>query len=389
VSLRYAEGDTLDLGALFRGELLGVRAAELLAGSCLTGEERPLGNEELAALSAAPVDAWIGPMETGARQLVLETLARDGLLIADSDDPTLARLREREEQLAAAHWPPHAAAFHFLTRRRDVALGIDEDALASAPAPEVAAGALVEAEGPPPSPFPEARQGPTVNLPLVESRGPFFETLLRRRTTRSFHAGRQLRLADLATLLRYVFGAHGYERLGDLVALAKTSPSGGAMHAVEAYPLVVNVQGLAPGLYHYDVASHSLGLIEQIERETAGELVDEFTCGQFWFKDVHALVVLSARFRRSFWKYRHDDRAYGVLLMDVGHLSQTFYLVCTELGLGAFVTAFVNDRNIENRLGLDSAGEGVVAALGCGVPSGEPAALDPQILPYVPRETTV
>lgn len=321
---------------------------------------------------------------------MLEKMARDGLLVADSDDPALATLREREEQLAAAHWPPHAAVFHFLTRRRDVALGIDEEALASAPAPEVAAAALVAAEGLPPSPFPEAPRGAVVrDLPLAENRSALFETLLRRRTTRAFDPDRGLALDDLTTVLRYVFGAHGYERVGDLLALAKTSPSGGATHAIEAYPLIVNVRGLDSGLYHYNVASHSLELLEKLDRGSAGELVDEFTCGQFWFRGAHVLFVLAARFRRSFWKYRNDDRAYGVLLMDAGHLSQTLYLVCTELGLGAFVTAYVNDRNIEDRLGLDGVSEGVLALCGCGIPSAKRSPLEPEILPYVPRETTV
>jgi nitroreductase len=47
-----------------------------------------------------------------------------------------------------------------------------------------------------------------------------------------------------------------------------------------------------------------------------------------------------------------------VALMDAAHLAQTFYPVCAELGLGAFVTAAVNGANIEKRLGLDLFTEG-------------------------------
>jgi putative peptide maturation dehydrogenase len=388
-SFRYADGDAIDLGALLRGELRRIRAPEIVAGSCLTGEERPLLEQELAAISAAPAEGWIDPEATGAPPPLLQKLARDGLLVTDSDEPTLAALRRREDQLAEAHWPPRAAAYHFLTRRRDAALGIAAEALAGGPVPEAAAAALVEAEGEPPSPFPQNRGGTRRQLPLVDKPGAVFTTLMRRRTARSFDRRRRLPLDDLATVLRYVFGAQGYERVGALVALAKTSPSGGATHAIEAYPLVVNVEGLEPGLHHYDVASHSLELLEGFDHADARELVDQFTCGQFWFGDAHVLFVLAARFERMFWKYRGDDRAYGVLLMDAGHLSQTLYLVCTELGLGAFITAYVNDRNIEERLGLDGVTEGVLAVCGCGIPSTERSPLEPELLPYVPRKTTL
>jgi len=388
-SFRYADGEALDLGALLSGELRRVRAPEVLAGSALTGEERALSEQEVAILAATPTDAWTPPDDLAAPASTLEKLARSGLLIADSDEAELAELRAREERLAAVHWPPRAATYHFLTRRRDVELGVDADALRQAPTPEDAAAALVEAAGTPPSPFHAIGSGRSEELPLAERRSALFETLLRRRTTRSFDSGRKLPLDDLATVLRYVFGAHGYERVGDLLALAKTSPSGGATHAIEAYPLIVNVHGLAPGLYHYDVAHHALELVEEVDRETARDLVDEFTCGQYWFREAHVLLVLVARFQRTFWKYRGDDRAYGVLLMDAGHLSQTLYLVCTELGLGAFVTAYVNDRNIEERLGLDGVSEGVLAVCGCGLSAAGRSPLDPEILPYVPRKTTV
>jgi nitroreductase len=72
--------------------------------------------------------------------------------------------------------------------------------------------------------------------------------------------------------------------------------------------------------------------------------------------------------------------------MDAAHLSQTFYLVCADLGLGAFVTAAINGANIEERLGLDGFGEGALAVCGCGVPAGGASPLEPEFLPYIPGE---
>ena len=73
--------------------------------------------------------------------------------------------------------------------------------------------------------------------------------------------------------------------------------------------------------------------------------------------------------------------------MDVGHLSQTLYLVCAELGLGAFVTAAVNGANIEERLGLEPFVEGAIAITGCGrrAPGGSP--LEPSFIVGHPPPT--
>jgi nitroreductase len=71
--------------------------------------------------------------------------------------------------------------------------------------------------------------------------------------------------------------------------------------------------------------------------------------------------------------------------MDAGHLSQTLYLLCTHLGLGAFFTGAVNDMNIEEMLGLDPLQEGVIGISGCGRPlqGGDPLSL--QTVPFTPR----
>jgi hypothetical protein len=62
--------------------------------------------------------------------------------------------------------------------------------------------------------------------------------------------------------------------------------------------------------------------------------------------------------------------------------------VCTELGLGAFVTAAVNGANIEEQLGLDPFTEGALAICGCGRPATDEE-LDMNFEPYVPRDTMI
>ena len=55
------------------------------------------------------------------------------------------------------------------------------------------------------------------------------------------------------------------------------------------------------------------------------------------------------------------------LLLDAGHLSQTLYLVATELGLDRSSPRVINHDDLGARLGLDRYVEGALAVCGCGV----------------------
>jgi putative peptide maturation dehydrogenase len=370
------------------------RTPRLLAISVLRGAEFEIGESDFELLATVPSDSWIDvdelPPEHRER---LRELAELGLLVSDEDDPLLAELLRKDEQLNASRWNIYAALFHSLTKWRDIDLrrqaGRELDELPVPPADAVAR--FVETHGKPPSHFHVVRDATAeVELPAVERSGGVFDALSRRKTTRAFDREAAVTIAELATVLYESFGCHGYASLlPGITALKKTSPSGGSLHPIEAYVLVRNVAEVGAGIYHYRADRHALDLLEPLAGPDAEELAAQFTCGQSYFAGAGAFFILTARFYRSFWKYRKHQRAYGVLLMDAGHLSQTLYLVCAELGLGAFVTAAINGANIEERLGLDPFTEGAVAVCGCGRPTRAPSELEPEFLPYVPRETTI
>ncbi len=175
---------------------------------------------------------------------------------------------------------------------------------------------------------------------------------------------------------------------GGSLILKRTSPSGGGLHPIEAYPLVSGVDGIDPGLYHYNGLDHSLELIAAVDSNEATEIAAQFVCGQRFLASAHVLVVMTARFYRSFWKYRRHQKAYSALMMDAAHLSQTLYLVATDMGLGAFVTAAINGANIEERLKLDGFNEGAVAVAGFGKRSSQASPLEPRYAPHVPAGPT-
>ena len=129
----------------------------------------------------------------------------------------------------------------------------------------------------------------------------------------------------------------------------KTSPSGGARHPLEAYVLVRRVAGLDSGVYHYAADVHQL---ERLASAGAAPAFDEVLPTQWWYRDAGALVLLTAVFERTRWRYE-GPRAYRAVLIEAGHVCQTFCLTATWLGLAPFCSMALADSAIENMLGLD------------------------------------
>jgi putative peptide maturation dehydrogenase len=356
--------------------------------SILRGEAIPLSADELDLAASTPSDDWVEAVDEEATR----ELARKGVLLSDENDPELETLQARHESLQSMGWNLEAALYYFLSKWRGIDMRLlagQDEASDLLPPTDEAVRALVDHLGPPPSAFSSVEAPLAVHeLPLVERKGELYDVLLRRRTTRSFNQGAPLAQWELAVVLRYVFGYHGYlPLLGQVTTLKRTSPSAGGFHPIEAYPLIMAVDELDPGLYHYNAAEHALELLAPLGVDEARAAANAFVCGQTYFGDAHVVVVLAARFDRAFWKYRNHRKALTALMMDAAHLSQTLYLVATELGLGAFVTAAVNNVDIEERLGIDGYREGVLAVCGFGRPAAERSPFDPEFLPFVPRET--
>jgi SagB-type dehydrogenase family enzyme len=193
----------------------------------------------------------------------------------------------------------------------------------------------------------------------------FIRVLMARKTHRRF-SKQQLPLETVSQLLSLVWGVNGYlysPRFGKL--LQKTSPSGGARHPGEVYVMALRVKGLRGGLYHYHPARHCLETISTSATRTKAWL---YCARQDYAKKAAALFLMTAVFRRTMWKYHHA-RAYRVVLLDAGHLCQTFCLVATWLGLAPFCTAALKDTLIEKDLGIDGIRESVLYIAGVGLPA--------------------
>lgn len=214
---------------------------------------------------------------------------------------------------------------------------------------------------PPEKRYPNTRQIP---LPAAKTEGEFPQVLLARRTWRKFSRS-PVEIGKLASLLGLTFGVQSWVDLWGMGRVAlKTSPSGGARHPIEAYLLALRVEGLPRGLYHYAAGVNRLELLRR--GASATETIQHLN-GQWWFGDAAAIVLMTAVFARTQWKYP-APRAYRAILIDAGHLCQTFCLVATWLGLAPFCTMALADSSIEAALGIDGVGESVLYAAGVGTP---------------------
>lgn len=271
---------------------------------------------------------------------------------------------QREDQLESAweHWSQEARFFHFGTKDA-VYIGDDDEHRR-----EAAAVAL--ASGPPPEIFKSYPNAPRIRLPraFLPMRADFDEVLLNRRTHRTF-TDQPVDLRELATVLHYTFAPMYFVDAREYGTLMmRTSPGGGARHELECYVGILNVDGLAPGLYHYQPEAHCLELVSESFGQSE---VDRLSFGQVMATSAGFLCFLTAVVERATYKYRHP-RTLRMILLDAGHLAQTFALVNTAIGLGPFQTAAFRDSEVEAALGLDGIAETALYLLGAGHPTPTP-----------------
>ena len=93
----------------------------------------------------------------------------------------------------------------------------------------------------------------------------------------------------------------------------RINPSAGALYPNELYFQARGVEGLEDGIYHYEVHSSSLTLLQSI---TQGEGLEPYFGYKVAMKGY--LFLVSAIYYRSSWKYK--NRAFRYCLLDAGHL---------------------------------------------------------------------
>lgn len=161
-------------------------------------------------------------------------------------------------------------------------------------------------------------------------------------------AARSIDAARLSSILLHTAGVTA-DRGGWKL---RAAPSSGALFPTEVYVAVDRVDGVSPGLYHYDPDAHAL--------EHIGDAVSLAALGAPHAASLRApvTVILTSIFKRTGFKYR--DRAYRYAVADAGHLLENLRIAAGEAGPGASPLAMFDEERAARTLGVDGLEEGVL-----------------------------
>ncbi|MGA7384436.1 MAG: SagB family peptide dehydrogenase [Methylocella sp.] len=200
-----------------------------------------------------------------------------------------------------------------------------------------------------------------------EAISPVAKLLRERHSTRSFDDQRPIMVAELSRLLdgtaRVLSRSNDKLDLDDGGHAVRPYPSAGASYELELYLAVDKCEGLARGFYHYDANAHALVPIgvptHELEALLAGAA---YAMGAPAVPQV--LITITARFGRISWKY--SSIAYSLILKDAGVLTQTLYLMATDMGLGGCAIGIANIDLFAKMTGIKFHVEGPVGQFAIG-----------------------
>lgn len=116
------------------------------------------------------------------------------------------------------------------------------------------------------------------------------------------------------------------------------------------YPVIINVDGLSPGVYLYNPGSHELHQIRMGNFEE--ELIQYAQNGDF-MRNISVGVFYTVQWSQYMWKYRYP-RAYRFALMELAGVVQTGLICASGLGIKTFLTPAIADTKVAELLEISN-----------------------------------
>jgi len=178
---------------------------------------------------------------------------------------------------------------------------------------------------------------------------------MRRRQSERRYTDEPLTLEELAF---FVWAAQGVRESGWHGAhpyVLRTVPSAGARHPFETYLVVNRVEGLEPGLYHYQSLEHQLCFLGADER-----LVERTHEGCFrqYVNNSAVTFLWTVVPYRTEWRY--SVVSPKLIALDAGHMCQNLLLACAAAGVGACAIGAYDQELLDAVLDLDGDDEFVI-----------------------------
>ncbi len=182
-----------------------------------------------------------------------------------------------------------------------------------------------------------------IKLPAPAKKGTMSveEALEGRRSVKRF-GNRDLSLAQISQLLWAADGINNPQG-------KRTAPSGKATYPMDLYLVAGErgVRGLAPGIYHYNVAEHTLEPVAPGEFRPA---VVKACNSQVWIGEAPAIVVIAGDYKRS--EVKNGAKAPLFTHIEAGLIAQNLFLQAGALGLGAGIAGGMNEQALGQALKL-------------------------------------
>ena len=181
--------------------------------------------------------------------------------------------------------------------------------------------------------------------PVLKGRLSVEEAIYGRISRRNFQ-DQGLNLVQAGQLL---WSAGGLGATGD-AGVSRAAPSAGATYPLELFLAAGKVDGLDPGLYHYDHRAHALAMLQR------GDLRAELAracLGQEVVAQAPLSIVLVAHYERT--TRRYGERGYRYVCMEVGCILQNIYLQAEALQLATVAVGAFDDAAVKEILAVEGA----------------------------------
>ena len=173
---------------------------------------------------------------------------------------------------------------------------------------------------------------------------------IQNRESRRHYKEDPLSLEELSFLLWATQGIR--KRAADTTAF-RTVPSAGCRHALETYICILNVTGLAMGIYRYLPLEHQL-LVVSINDTLSEDIVTAALYQSFIGKAPATFIWTTIPYRME-WRYH--IAAHKVIALDAGHVCQNLYLASAAIGGGTCAVAAYHQELMDKLLGVDGKNE--------------------------------
>ncbi len=148
----------------------------------------------------------------------------------------------------------------------------------------------------------------------------------------------------------------------------RAAASAGALYPIEIYLAAGDVDGVERGLYHFSPADLKLRGLRR--GDWRGYLAE--AAARDDLRQSRAILIFSAIFWRSAWKYR--ARAYRYCFWDAGTMLANLLAVASADEILAEIITFFADTPVERLLDVDGDREGLVSLVALGRVPDAPAA---------------